>query len=139
MQFVPNSLLRLAVTLPMILVVAFIGTSDAAAGNLFPWQGIDVGPGGYAQVVSDLDGDGRADIVSGNFDGVSILFGRADGTTSERVQLDVGGWATAVVVGDFNSDAVPDIAATVRLAYPAYVPASHQVLLLVPAGRCGER
>jgi len=104
----------------MILAVAFIGMPVAAAGSLFPWQGIDAGPGGYAQVVRDLDGDGRADIVAAAQDGVSILFGQSDGDTSARVRIDVGGSSEWVVVGDFNGDGVPDIAATVRLAYPAF-------------------
>jgi len=120
MQVVRRSLRHSAFLVLMILAVALIGMPVAAAGSLFPWQGIDAGPGGYAQVVRDLDGDGRADIVAAAQDGVSILFGQAYGDTSPRVRIDVGGFPEWVVVGDFNVDGVPDIAATVRLAYPAF-------------------
>src|SRR4029077_1166900 len=120
MQVVRRSLRHSAFPVLVILAVAFIGMPVAAAGSLFPWQRIDDGPGGYAQVVRDLDGDGRADIVAAAQDGISILFGQADGDTSARVRIDVGGSSEWVVVGDFNGDGVADIAATVKLAYPAF-------------------
>ena len=56
---------RLPFAIPIILGATLVSAPMAAATTLFPWQGIDVGPGGFAQAVRDLDGDGLADIVAG--------------------------------------------------------------------------
>ncbi len=69
----------------------------------------------------DLNGDSRADVITGNLDGtVSVLLARADGTLEAQRLFTVGGSNRAVVTADFNSDghldvAVADVTGAVRI------------------------
>ena len=78
-----------------------------------------------AVAVADFNGDGELDLVVVNSDcpslecvsgpgqgSVSILLGKNDGTFAPEVEYPVGSHPTAVVVGDFNGDGIPDLAVT---------------------------
>ena len=78
-------------------------------------------PNGLA--VADLNGDGRADVVTtnyGNHDGfVSVLLGNGDGTVRYNPassNFASGLFPQDVAVGDFTSDGIPDLATTSNAA-----------------------
>jgi hypothetical protein len=63
-------------------------------------------------VVSDLNGDGRPDLVVGNLtlpSGFSVLMGKGDGTFGPATYFPDGGLDRTVAVGDFNGDHQPDV------------------------------
>jgi hypothetical protein len=70
---------------------------------------------GYEEVAGDFDGDGRLDLVISDVrGGIYLLLGNGDGTfqkarriTSTRVNC---GFATSLVMTDFNGDGNPDLA-----------------------------
>jgi hypothetical protein len=70
---------------------------------------------------ADLNGDGRADVITGNLDGtVSVLLARDDGTLESQRLFTVGGSNRAVVTADFDADgrldvAVADVTGSVRI------------------------
>jgi hypothetical protein len=70
------------------------------------------GPGDYATAptsvaVSDVNGDGKPEVIVGNFGVVYVwLSGQQYVTTA------VGGWPAMLAVGDVNGDGRPDIVAT---------------------------
>lgn len=64
------------------------------------------GPSGIA--AADMNGDGKLDLVLAN-DGISLLLGNGDGTFQPHVDISAAG-GTAIVVGDFNGDGIPDLA-----------------------------
>jgi hypothetical protein len=67
-------------------------------------------------VVTDLNGDGKLDVVIPNSGGVSpatgpaVLQGNGDGTFTSSESTYPGKWATSAVVADFNGDGMLDIA-----------------------------
>ncbi len=81
-------------------------------------------------VVTDLNGDGRADLamLDGSNATLTLLLGNGDGTFQQPVMYDAGGSSpNSLVVADFNGDGSPDfafvtglnpVAVTIRLANP---------------------
>ena len=63
--------------------------------------------------LSDLDGDGRLDIVTANSSSndVSVLLGQMGGGFGPETRYPAGFGTTAVGVGDFDADGRPDLAA----------------------------
>jgi hypothetical protein len=62
--------------------------------------------------VADFNGDGKLDVITMGASRMNVLLGRGDGTLSPSVDLAAGSLPAAVVVGDFNRDARPDLTAT---------------------------
>jgi hypothetical protein len=59
--------------------------------------------------VTDLNGDGKPDIVVGYLYGVSVLPGNGDGTFQPRQGIFAGYYVTSVAVADLNGDGRPDL------------------------------
>lgn len=78
---------------------------------------------GYVLDVGDLNHDGKPDIVCAKNDNsqntISILLNKGNGTFGTTSEITVGNWPTAAVIGDFNSDGIPDIA--VKLSFMAII------------------
>ena len=87
-------------------------------------------------VVDDFNGDGKDDLAVVNFcsddpcgqSSVSVLLGKGDGTFQEHLDYLTGTGSVSIVVGDFNHDGRPDLAATNICLIP---PVS-----LVPSASC---
>jgi hypothetical protein len=60
---------------------------------------------------ADLRSDGKQDVVALSGQGLAVLLGNGDGTVQSPAFLNSGGSAASFVVGDFNGDGKPDIAA----------------------------
>jgi hypothetical protein len=68
-----------------------------------------------AVTVADLNEDGRPDLVLGDTDvsaevGVTILFGRGDGSFLPETRVALGGYIRSVAPGDLNADGHLDLA-----------------------------
>jgi hypothetical protein len=85
-------------------------------GGFAPARGspIDLGSRAFGVVVTDVNGDGKADLVAAANEGVRVLLG--DGRGSFRVApgspYAAGKGTWRLVVADLNGDGKPDIAAT---------------------------
>jgi hypothetical protein len=103
------------------VILAGVSWTDAAAPSLLPAATYDAG-GGATQsvVVTDVNGDGRADLVvalqnnpgaTHVFNGlVAVLLGNGDGTYAAATTYDSAGMQPfSLAVGDINGDSKPDI------------------------------
>ena len=66
------------------------------------------GPYSFSVAVADLNGDGRADLVTANYN-VSVLLNQGDGTFGSTGDYGVGWAPYSVVAADFNGDGRPDL------------------------------
>jgi len=95
-------------------VSVFLGNGD---GTLKPYVQFDVGQSPSQMATSDLDGDGKLDLLVINEQGnptLSVLFGNGDGTFQPQVVFPLQGYA-AIVPGDFNGDGRLDLAIADRV------------------------
>lgn len=65
----------------------------------------------HAITTADLNSDGRLDLISTSFSGVTIQLGAGDGAFAPAMRI-AADQPQAVVAGDFNRDGRPDLAAT---------------------------
>ena len=82
--------------------------------------------------MADLNGNGRADLVTPNFEAgtVSVLSNPSDGTFDARRDYRAGPGAVSVAIADLNGDRMPDLAT-------ANEEGNSVSVLLNSAGRCG--
>src|SRR5438034_1180689 len=106
------------------LAVANTGSNDLSIilgngdGTFQPLRDFDAGSGPTAVVTGDFDGDGRQDLAIANggsagMDGastVSVLAGAGDGTFGAPRAFAVGSVSSALAAGNFNGDAISDLA-----------------------------
>ena len=96
------------------------GTVDVrtgtGAGDLRGRNGFETGPSPRSVAVGNFDGDLHRDLVVANTGSASltVLYGRADGSFGERVDLPVGEEVGNVVARDLNNDGRGDIVAVRR-------------------------
>ena len=96
-------------------VSVFLGNGD---GTFRPVTLYTVGLNPTFVAVGDFNGDGTADLVVTNGNNlssngsVSVLLGNGDGTFQAAVNYLVGAGPDCVAIGDFNGDAVADLAVT---------------------------
>lgn len=66
--------------------------------------------------VGDINGDGRLDLVTANFEGLGItaLLGNAAGGFDPGINSAIHGEPSAVAIGEFNRDGIPDVAIAVH-------------------------
>jgi hypothetical protein len=64
--------------------------------------------------IADLNGDGNQDLILSADLSVGIALGNGDGTFQTLTYIPLPQNSTAVVVGDFNRDGIPDIAASLN-------------------------
>jgi hypothetical protein len=86
------------------------GPAKTFSSNTPGWEGYGVGAiqAQLPLAVSDLNGDGREDLVVWH----SVFLGNGDGTFTAAPGLAVD--PSALAVGDLNGDGIPDISALVR-------------------------
>ena len=77
----------------------------------------------YTVAVADFNGDGKADLVTGNAgnNDASIFLGNGDGTFAAPLSPPIGNNPIGAGVGDFNGDGLPDLAAGNNTAFTVTV------------------
>ncbi len=86
---------------------------DGVAAPLFaaPFLSFDAGLSSNSVAISDLNGDGKPDLVTANTGSgtVSVLLGHGDGTFEPNADYSTGVGPTSVAIGDLNGDGKPDL------------------------------
>jgi len=93
-------------TPPMI----FLGSGQGTFGTGTPLPTVSQIP--IHMVATDVDGDGKTDLVIGNCCGLavtSVVFGKGDGTFEPEQIMQVAGSPSQIAVADLNGDHRPDI------------------------------
>jgi hypothetical protein len=100
--------------------------------NFAPAVTYSMGPYGASSVaVTDVNGDGKPDLLVATGDGVGVLLGKGDGTFQAALTYGSGGWggARSVAVADVNRDGKPDLLVANACADNTCVDGSVGVLL----------
>jgi Bacterial Ig-like domain (group 3)/FG-GAP-like repeat/FG-GAP repeat len=82
------------------------------AGGLGPAANFTTGNSPQGVVITDLNGDGRPDLVVSNSgdNNVAVLLGNGAGGFGSRTTFAVGNFPSGLAVGDLNGDGIPDVA-----------------------------
>ncbi len=86
----------------------FAAKTDFATGG----TDVDFGPGTRCVAVGDFNGDGKLDIVAGNYtrNTIGVLLGDGSGDFAAYTEFFAGPWGPdSVAVGDFNGDGRQDV------------------------------
>jgi hypothetical protein len=96
-----------------VLATATLG-SAASALNFANPSNPAVGKQPVFIVATDLNGDGRLDLVTadGFSQSLTVLLGNGDGTFTAAARPATGNYPDGIAVGDFNQDGIPDLAVT---------------------------
>src|SRR5205807_705759 len=105
---------RVAVMLAVLLLSGITRPRMARAAISFLPPVQYAKPGVAELKTADMDGDGRMDLVAVGTDGVSVLYGKGDGTFDARVDYPLpSGLGLAnhiqMAVADLNGDGAPDL------------------------------
>src|SRR5262245_4442940 len=87
----PSASSNLIVKISLVLLLRMASSSSAAADPLFdaPYRLFDTGSTPQSVAIADLNGDGKPDLVSGNYYGpaISVLLGNGDGTFAAKTDF----------------------------------------------------
>ena len=115
----------------MLLLTTFMlaaGIPSALATRFIPMPPVFATGGVPQQVVpADVNGDGIADLITSNANGVvSVLLGKGGGSFAAPVTIaTIAGGAPSIAVADFNGDGSPDLAISVKSANSVWVYLGH--------------
>jgi hypothetical protein len=89
-------------------VSVLLGKGD---GTFESAKSFATGLGPLFPVIADVNGDGKPDIITGNYyaGSVSVLLGNGDGTFQPQTEIAVGTNPAFVSVADINGDSKPDL------------------------------
>jgi hypothetical protein len=95
-------------------VKVILGTGNGSFATSSVSSNTVTGAGPYAASIGDLNGDGKADIVTANYLGntLSVLKGDGTGAFTALATLNVGKNPTSVAIADVNGDGKSDILAS---------------------------
>ncbi|MGH8031677.1 MAG: FG-GAP-like repeat-containing protein, partial [Luteimonas sp.] len=107
-----------AVIVTILALAGFAGSAPATqsfedvGGSFFPAVRYPVGANPFSVAEGDFNGDGKVDLVVGNWDSnnVSVLLGTGAGAFAAAVNYNVGTGAQTVAIADFNGDQKLDLA-----------------------------
>jgi hypothetical protein len=131
---VPRKWVMCVATLAATAPVAGASTVERAQGvaRFSPPVVVRVGEGPLRIVAADLNGDGKADVATADWESstVSVALGTGTGTFRRRTAYRTARHPTSIAVGDLNGDGAPDLASA-----SADGPGSVSVLLNRGSGR----
>jgi hypothetical protein len=93
---------------PVPTISVLLGKGD---GTFQPYADYFTGGQPYSVAASDVNGDGKPDLISATAaNSIMVLIGKGDGTFSRSVDYVGGSVPMGVTSGDFNGDGKPDLA-----------------------------
>ncbi|HZU99959.1 MAG TPA: VCBS repeat-containing protein, partial [Planctomycetota bacterium] len=92
-------------------ITVFLGNGDGTFKTQVPWPVGAAGSYPVSVAIADLNGDGKLDLVTANYDEnkIAVLLGVGDGTFEPAVKLGAIGLPYAVTVGDLRGTGELDI------------------------------
>src|SRR3982074_263030 len=99
-----------------VVSVALPRTATAVCPDFLVAPTYSVGSLPFSVAVGDFNGDGKPDLAVADGNGVSILLGNGDDTSSVPTDYPAGSSAASVAVGDFNGDGKSDLAVANELS-----------------------